>query len=308
MPVFRNIGVASRTSIQLAADLSRCDRALAAAGSATAGEQRDIELRSCQARRGPGSGRRGRFVEAMYRNLVVSAVIPAHNEQDNIGAVVSDLLALRTETGGRVVDEVIVCDNASTDATEKRAKEAGGRVVFEPTSGYGIACQAAIQALGEADAVLFIDGDQAFHARQALDLLAALEQGADLVVGSRAQGRMEPGALSMPQRLGNRLASLLIRVLWAGHVTDLGPFRVIRRESLRSLDMCNASYGWTVEMQVKAIRSGMTVVEVPVDTRARRFGRSKVGGTLRGVVGASIGILGTIFRLWFQQARSRRGQ
>ncbi len=242
------------------------------------------------------------FDVAMYKSLAVGAVIPAFNEEDNIGPVVSDLLSLRTDAGDRVVDEVVVCDNASTDATAVRARETGGRVVFQPSRGYGIACQTAVRALGPVDAVLFMDADQAFDVRQALDLLAALEQGAELAIGSRALGREEQGALSYPQRLGNRVAARLIRTLWGHHVTDLGPFRAIRAQALRHLEMRDTAFGWTVEMQVKAIQSGMRVVEVPVDTRARRFGESKVGGTVRGVVGASAGILSTIFRLWIRRS------
>ncbi len=242
----------------------------------------------------------------MYKNLLVGAVIPARDEEQNIGAVVADLLALRTEDGDRVVDEVIVCNNASTDATAERASEAGGRVVFEPTIGYGIACRTAVDALGKVDAVLFVDGDRAFSVPQGLDLLKALEHGADLVIGSRTLGRTEPGALSVPQRLGNRVVSLLIRILWGRETTDIGPFRAIRHEALQSLEMRDSAFGWTVEMQVKALQSGMTVVEVPVDTRARRFGRSKVGGNALGVVGAGFGILATIFRLWLRHALRRK--
>lgn len=233
----------------------------------------------------------------MYKNLTVGAVIPACNEADNVGAVVTALLDLRTNAGRRVIDDVVVCDNGSTDATALHAREAGARVVSEETPGYGIACLTALAALRPVDVVLFIDGDQSFEVRQSLDLLSAIADGADLAIGSRVLGRVEPGALSVPQLVGNRVASLLIRLLWGRTVTDLGPFRAIRTDALRRIDMRDTAYGWTVEMQIKAIQLNMRLVETPVHTLRRRFGVSKVGGTLKGVIGASIGILGTIVRL-----------
>ena len=236
----------------------------------------------------------------MYEDLTVGAVIPAHDEEDNIGPVVRSLWNLRTESGLQVIDDLVVCDNASTDETALRARRAGARVAREPTPGYGRACLTAIAALEPVDVVLFVDGDQAFHVRQSLDLLAPIATGADLVIGSRALGRMEPGALSMPQIAGNRVASLLIRLLWRVRITDLGPFRAVRADALRRLEMRDTAYGWTVEMQVKAIQTRMRMVEIPVDTRRRRFGKSKVGGTVRGVIGAGVGILSMIFGLWIR--------
>ena len=242
----------------------------------------------------------------MYNDLSVGAVIPACNEEDNVGPVVTALLELRTDLGHRVIDDVVVCDNGSTDGTAQRAREAGARVVVEETPGYGMACLTAISVLHPVDVVLFVDGDQSFEVRQALDLLAAVADGADLAIGSRALGRKEPGALSMPQIVGNRVAGLLIRLLWGRVVTDLGPFRAIRANALRRLDMRDAAYGWTVEMQVKAIQLNMRIVETPVNTMRRRFGISKVGGTLKGVIGASLGILGMIARLRFRRADSSK--
>ena len=236
----------------------------------------------------------------MYENLTVGAVIPAHDEEDNIGPVVRSLLDLQTESGLQVIDDLVVCDNASTDETALRARRAGARVAREPTPGYGRACLTAIAALEPVDVVLFVDGDQAFHVHQSLDLLAPIATGADLVIGSRVLGRMEPGSLSMPQIAGNRVASLLIRLLWRARITDLGPFRAVRADALRRLEMRDTAYGWTVEMQVKAIQTRMRMVETPVDTRRRRFGKSKVGGTVRGVIGAGVGILSMIFGLWIR--------
>ena len=238
--------------------------------------------------------------------MTVGVVVPARDEERNIGPVVADLLALRDERGAGVIDEFVVCDNGSKDATAVRAREAGARVVRQDAPGYGIACLTALAALRPVDVVLFTDGDGSFEAAQAPRLLAAIAGGADLAIGSRVLGRREPGALSAPQVAGNRVAGLLIRLLWGAAVTDLGPYRAIRAEALRHLDMRDRTYGWTVEMQIKAIQHGQRVVEVPVDALRRRYGRSKVGGTVRGVVGASAGILSMIARLRWRQARAER--
>ena len=232
----------------------------------------------------------------MYEGMTVGVVIPARDEEGNIGDVVGGLLGLREDTGARIVDDLVVCDNGSTDATADRAREAGARVAVESIPGYGRACLTAIAALRAVDVVLFVDGDRSCGEGQARDLLRAIADGADLAIGSRVLGRMEPGALSLPQIAGNGVASVLIRLLWGHRVSDLGPFRAIRSVALRALDMRDTAYGWTVEMQIKAIQRHLRVVEVPVDSLRRRFGRSKVGGTVRGVFGASAGILGTIVR------------
>lgn len=242
----------------------------------------------------------------MYTGLTVGVVVPARDEEQNIGSVVVDLLALRDEQGVPVVDDLVVCDNGSTDATRESAREAGARTVQQDTPGYGLACLTALAALRPVDVVLFTDGDRSFDAVQGLSLLEAIAGGADLAIGSRVLGRQEPGALSLPQRAGNRVAGRLIRLLWGVAVTDLGPFRAIRAEPLRRLEMEDRAYGWTVEMQVKAIQNGLRVVEVPVDALRRRYGRSKVGGTVRGVVGAGVGILSMIARLRWREARMGR--
>ena len=244
----------------------------------------------------------------MYRHLRVGAVVPAHNEADNIAAVVQALRSLAGEGGDAVLEDVVVCDNRSSDETARRAHKAGARVVLEPQPGYGIACQTALLALRPVDAVVFVDGDQAFDVRQALGLFDAIAAGADLAIGSRVLGRCEAGALSVPQILGNRVASVLIRLLWGARVSDLGPFRAIRTDALAQIDMADTAFGWTVEMQVKAIELGLRMVEIPVDTHRRRFGKSKIGGTVKGVLGASWGILTTIARLragMRQRARRR---
>ena len=243
----------------------------------------------------------------MYKKLTVGVVVPARDEERNVGPVVRDLLALRGDGGARLVDDFVVCDNGSADATAECARAAGARVVREETPGYGIACLTALGALRPVHVVLFTDGDQSFVAGQCVRLLDAIAAGADFAVGSRALGRREPGALSPPQILGNRLAGFLIRAVWGRRVTDLGPYRAIRAGALRRLDMRDRAYGWTVEMQVKAIQHRLRMVEVPVDAVRRRFGVSKVGGTVRGVIGAGIGILSMIARLRWRQAREAPG-
>lgn len=233
----------------------------------------------------------------MHRGLTIGAVIPAQNEEDNIAPVVEGLIALREASGNRLVDDIVVCDNNSRDATAKRAEGAGARVVRQAKPGYGIACLTAIAALNPVDIVLFVDGDQTCNLRQANVLLGAIAQGADLAIGSRSLGKRESGALSLPQTVGNRFASLLIRLLWRQRVTDLGPFRAVTAKALTELQMQDETFGWTVEMQIKAYQLRMKVVEVPVDTLRRRHGKSKIGGTFKGVIGASIGILGMIVKL-----------
>ena len=243
----------------------------------------------------------------MFRGLRVGAVVPARDEERNIGPVVRDLLALSDDTGAPLIDDLVVCDNGSRDETALRAQEAGARVVHQDRPGYGIACLTALASLPPVDVVLFTDGDGSFVAAQAERLLAGVAGGADLAIGSRVDGHAEPGALSLPQVAGNRVAALLIRLFWGRRVSDLGPYRAIRSDALRRIAMRDRAYGWTVEMQIKALQHGFKVVETPVDTRKRRYGRSKVGGTVRGVVGASAGILAMIARLWVEQ-KTRTGR
>ena len=231
----------------------------------------------------------------MYRNLSVGVVIPALDEEKNIGVVVGALLELRSGSEEqRLIDDIVVCDNGSTDATADTARQAGARVIAEPVRGYGMACLTGIGELRSVDVVLFVDGDQSCDVGQSGKLLDAIAAGADLAIGSRVLGKMEPGSLSVPQLAGNYVASLVIRLLWRHRITDLGPFRAIRTDALELIGMRDRAYGWTVEMQVKAIQHGLRIEEVPVATARRRFGKSKVGGTVRGVVGASVGILSTI--------------
>ena len=201
-----------------------------------------------------------------------------------------------------VIDDLVVCDNGSVDATGANAAAAGARVVREPRPGYGRACLAALSALEASDVVLFSDGDYAFEAAQATRLLHCVAEGADLAIGSRTLGRQEDGALTLPQRFGNRIAGGLIRLLWGQRVTDLGPYRAIRAGALARLGMADPTFGWTVEMQIKAILRDLRIAEVPVDTRVR-LGESKISGTLRGTIGAGVGILSMIAKLWWRQRR-----
>ncbi len=171
------------------------------------------------------------------------------------------------------------------------------RVVPEPRRGYGSACLAGIAALAAAppEGVLFLDGDYSDHPEEAGRLLDAIEAGADLAIGSRILGRREPGALLPQARAGNALATFLIRRLYGFRYTDLGPFRAIRWDALRSIGMEDTNFGWTCEMQVKAVRAGLTIVEVPVSYR-RRVGVSKIAGTVAGTLRAGYKILFTIAR------------
>ncbi len=229
----------------------------------------------------------------MYEGLRVGCVIPAFNEAPSVGLVVSDLLGLAGERGEKMIDDLVVCDNGSTDGTGDVAVRAGARVVREERRGYGSACLAGIATLDEVDVVLFADADRSDVAAEAIDLLDGIAGGADLVIGSRVLGRAEPGALTAQQRFGNRLAAFLIRLIWKENATDLGPFRAMRRDSLEIICMEDRDYGWTVEMQVKAYRHGMKVIEVPATYR-KRIGKSKISGTVKGTLLAGYKILGTI--------------
>lgn len=232
----------------------------------------------------------------------IAAIIPARDEEKAIGAVVTGLKNLCDHQGNRLIDSIVVCDNGSTDQTAEAARQAGATVVYQAVAGYGLACLTAVSQLQDTEILLFIDGDNAFRAEQSRPLIAAISNGADLAIGSRVLGQMAPGALTFPQQFGNRLASFLIRCIWGAKITDLGPFRAISWQAYQRLRMADKRFGWTVEMQIKAIQQGMSVIELPVDTD-RRIGRSKISGTVRGTIGASLGILSMIARLWWQEFR-----
>ena len=237
---------------------------------------------------------------AVRSPLRVSAIVPARNEAACIAAVVRGLLALRSVHGVALLAEVVVADNGSSDGTAQIALDAGARVIDVPQPGYGQACwEAARCCVGEV--LLFVDGDGAADPQDAAALLNAIAAGADLVVGIRHHP--DRGAMSPPQRVGNALACGLMRCLWRMPVADLGPYRAIRREAFDALDMRDRSFGWTVEMQVRAHALGLRVSQLPVHWHARSGGQSKISGTLRGVVGAGIGILAMIARLWWRERR-----
>ena len=209
--------------------------------------------------------------------MKISVVIPACNEQDAIAAVVERVPA-------NLVDEVIVVDNGSTDATAVRAQKAGARVVREERRGYGAACRAGLMAALQADVVVFLDGDNSDDPAELPLLLAPIENGsADLVIGSRLSGSFEPASMPSHARLGNRLVASLMRGAYKVKVTDIGSFRAIRKDLLLSLGMEQMTFGWPVEMLVKAARQGAGIVEVPVSYR-KRIGVSKVSGTLKGTL------------------------
>lgn len=226
----------------------------------------------------------------METSLAVDVVIPALNEAEALPRVIADI-----PDGVR---HVVVADNGSTDGTAAVARAAGAKVVQEPERGYGAACLRALQHLSAdpPDVVVFLDGDYSDHPDEMPQLVAPIEAGrADLVIGSRATGRAARGSLTPQQRAGNALAGLLLTHLYRVPTTDLGPFRAIRWDTLRALDMVDRNYGWTVEMQIKAAQRGFRCAEVPVSYRPR-IGQSKVSGTVRGTVGASVKILGLLAR------------
>lgn len=216
-------------------------------------------------------------------------VIPALNEAESIGEVI-------THIPSKFRDLVIVADNGSTDATVALARSAGAQVVTSNTRGYGSACLAGIEhALKSApEIVVFLDGDYSDFPEDMNDLIQALEDnGLDLVIGSRNLGRAEPGALLPQARFGNWLATRLMYLRYGHLFTDLGPFRAIRTTALLRLNMMDKNFGWTVEMQIKALREGLSVGEVSVRYR-KRIGVSKITGTVKGTILAGIKILWTI--------------
>jgi glycosyltransferase involved in cell wall biosynthesis len=218
----------------------------------------------------------------------VELIIPAYNEEGAIAEVVR-------EVPREVVSRVIVVDNASTDGTAREARGAGAEVVREERRGYGAACLAGVRALQDAEVVVFLDGDRSDDPREIRLLLAPILEGrADFVIGSRTS-RMERGALTPQQLVGNRVATTLIRLLYGVRLNDLGSFRALRREVLDALGMSNLSYGWPVEMVVKAARHGHRILEVPITYR-RRVGESKVSGTLKGSVLAGYHMISVILR------------
>jgi glycosyltransferase involved in cell wall biosynthesis len=226
--------------------------------------------------------------------LRTAVVIPVFNERESLPLVVRAIPA-------GLADEVVVVDNGSTDGTGTIAEGLPVRTVREERRGYGQACLAGVAALEDRppEVLVFLDGDYSDHPEEMPLLIDAVAAGADLAIGSRIRGTREPGALLPQARLGNALACLLIRLLYGHRYTDLGPFRAIRWEAYRRLEMRDRTFGWTCEMQVKALRRRLRVVEVPVSYR-RRVGVSKITGTLSGTLRAGARILWTIARYGFR--------
>jgi hypothetical protein len=226
---------------------------------------------------------------AALKSMRVSVVVPTHNEREAIGRVLRDIPTA-------LAPEVIVVDSDSTDGTPEIAAALGARVVREPRRGYGRACLTGIEAASAPDVVVFLDGDYSDRPAELPDVLAPIQEGrADIVIGSRLAGRLQPGAMPRHAVWGNRLAAWLIRRLYGVPVTDLGPFRAARADALRALDLRETTYGWAVEIIVRGALRGYRLVEVPVSYYPR-IGRSKISGTLRGALGAGYGILSSILK------------
>ena len=218
----------------------------------------------------------------------IGVIIPALNEAKAIGRVLEDIPDW--------ADHVAVADNGSTDGTPDLARDLGAIVTIEPDGAYGAACLAGMAALPPTDITVFVDGDYSDFPGQMDRLVDPIAKGeVDLVIGSRTLGRAASGSLTPQQKFGNWLACRLIGLFWGVAFTDLGPFRAIGTDALRTLNMQDRAFGWTVEMQLRAVQEGLRITEAPVDYRAR-IGHSKISGTLRGTILAGHAILGTIFR------------
>ena len=225
---------------------------------------------------------------------VIDVIIPAYNEEKSVAKVVRDIPK-------DWVRNIIVANNNSSDNTGQVAKEAGAIVVDQPLSGYGNACLKGMEYVASQEVkpeiIVFLDGDYSDYPEQLVDVVRPIiENGADMVIGSRATGEMERGAMMPQQIFGNWLATSLIRLIYKYDFTDLGPFRAIRYDKLLLIDMKDKTFGWTVEMQVKAAKLKLKCAEVPVKYRVR-IGVSKVSGTIKGTILAGHKILWTIFKL-----------
>ena len=223
----------------------------------------------------------------MRNQKTVAVIIPAFNEEQSIAKVISAI--------PEWVDDVLVVDNGSTDQTIQRAEHAGAKVISEPQKGYGAACYRGIEEMQNADIIVFLDADFSDHPDKMYLLVDPITEGrVQIVIGSRTLGKVERGALTPQQRYGNGLACFLIKLFWGKSYTDLGPFRAISSTALRQINMQDRGFGWTVEMQIRAIQEGMNVLEVPVPYR-KRIGKSKISGTVKGTIMAGTVILKTIF-------------
>jgi glycosyltransferase involved in cell wall biosynthesis len=225
-------------------------------------------------------------------NPIVKVIIPAYNEEDSIAPVILDIPSM--------VNEVIVISNNSTDNTEKNAKNAGATVLQENRKGYGYACLKGMDYIANQevtpDIVVFLDGDYSDYPEQLTEIIAPIvHEDIDFVIGSRVKKLREKGAVTPQQIFGNWLACFLMKLFFKARFTDLGPFRAIKYHKLLALKMEDKTYGWTVEMQLKALKQQLSYVEIPVKYR-NRIGVSKVSGTVKGSIFAGIKILGWIFK------------
>ena len=229
----------------------------------------------------------------------IGVVIPALNEERAIARVLADVPDW--------VDDIVVADNGSSDGTADAARVAGARVVTEARRGYGAACQAGLRELADVDIVVFLDGDYSDSPEEMGLLVDPIARGdAEFVIGSRTRGVSLEGALTPHQRFGNWLACRLMRTLFGASYTDLGPFRAITSPGLERLGMTDRAYGWTVEMQVRALAAGLRVSEVPVSYRPR-IGASKISGTVKGSILAATAILGVIARAALSPPKAASG-
>lgn len=225
---------------------------------------------------------------------IIDVIIPAYNEESSVGKVIADIPK-------SLVRHIIVCNNNSTDQTSAVAAAAGAIVVDQPIPGYGNACLKGLEFVSyqevNPDIIVFLDGDYSDYPEQMNEVIAPIiTEDYDLVIGSRANGDMQKGAMMPQQIFGNWLATTLISLIYGYRFSDLGPFRAIKYSSLRQINMQDKTFGWTVEMQVKAAKLKMKCTEVPVNYRVR-IGTSKVSGTIRGTILAGHKILWTIFKL-----------
>ncbi|MEW6202007.1 MAG: glycosyltransferase family 2 protein [bacterium] len=229
----------------------------------------------------------------------VAVIIPALNEEDNIEHVIKDI-------PHNLVDDIIVVDNGSTDATPERARRAGARVVSEPKRGYGNACMRGLQEAKGAYIVVFLDGDHSDYPEEMSILVEEISEGYDMAIGSRMIGKRETGALPPHSLFGNWLVCKLINLSVGTHYTDLGPFRAVRYERLMELGMCDPNYGWTVEMALRAAYAGWSVCEIPVRYRKRRSGQSKVTGSLAASIRTALKMFWVLIMLQLKLRKEKK--
>ncbi|KJD31568.1 glycosyl hydrolase [Tamlana nanhaiensis] len=222
----------------------------------------------------------------------INVIIPAYNEAASIALVIQHI--------PKMVDEIIVVSNNSTDATEDNAKKAGATVLTEKNKGYGYACLKGLHYIAKKiekpDIIVFLDGDYSDYPEELTKIVEPItNQNIDLVIGARVKTLREQGAMTIPQVFGNWLATNLMSLFFNAKFTDLGPFRAIKYNKLLALNMEDKTYGWTVEMQLKALKQNLSYTEIPVNYR-NRIGQSKVSGTIKGAIFAGVKILGWIFK------------